>query len=60
MCLHPEVISYIANIIDSVKVMLEAKAVEMVAMVILDPSQNPLERFVFELGSPNSVNRLKL
>ena len=56
MCLHPDVISYIANVIDSVKVMLESKDVEMVAMVILDESQNPLERFVFEIGSPNSNN----
>ena len=56
MCLHPEVISYIANVIDSVKVMLESKDVEMVALVILDQSQNPLERFVFELGNPTSNN----
>ena len=56
MCLHPDVISYIANVIDSVKVMLESKDVEMVAMVILDQSRNPLERFVFELGNPNSNN----
>ena len=56
MCLHPDVISYIANVIDSVKVMLESKDVEAVAMVILDQSQNPLERFVFELGNPTSNN----
>ena len=58
MCIHPEVTSYIANVVDSVKVMLESKDVEMVAMVILDQSQNPLERFVFEIGSPNGNNRL--
>ena len=57
MCIHPEVTSYIANVIDSVKVMLESKDVEMVTMVILDQSQNPLERFVFEIGSPNGNNR---
>ena len=57
MCLHPEVASYIANVVDSVKVMLESKDVEMVTMVILDKSQNPLERFVFEIGSPNGNNK---
>lgn len=57
MCIHPEVTSYIANVVDSVRVMLESKDVEKVAMVILDQSQNPLERFVFEIGSPNGNNR---
>ena len=42
--LHPDVI---ANVIDSVKVMLEMKDVEIVAMVIIDHSQCKI--FIFPI-----------
>lgn len=51
MCLHPDVASYISDIVRSVKVMVATGEVSMVTMVVLDRTSNPLERFVFELGT---------
>ncbi|XP_045162682.1 mitotic spindle assembly checkpoint protein MAD2B-like isoform X2 [Mercenaria mercenaria] len=54
MCLHPDVTEYISKVIQSVKVMVVSGEVSMVTLVVLDQSQNPIERFVFELGASAS------
>lgn len=60
MCLHPDVTNYISKVIESVKVMVASGDVSMVTMVILDKSQAPLERFVFELGKSEVRDRYSL
>ncbi|WAR15403.1 MD2L2-like protein [Mya arenaria] len=46
MCLHPDVVSYITKVTESVKVMVANGDVSMVTIVVLDPDNTPLERFV--------------
>ncbi|GAB1602247.1 mitotic spindle assembly checkpoint protein MAD2B-like [Argonauta hians] len=53
MCLHPDVIQYITNILETIKLLLEARQVSRVALLILDTKQTPVERFVFEIGYPS-------
>ncbi|CAE1308572.1 MAD2L2 [Acanthosepion pharaonis] len=53
MCLHPDVIQYIAQILESIKLLLDTREVDRVSLVILDHQQNPVERFVFEIGYPS-------
>ncbi|XP_052283892.1 mitotic spindle assembly checkpoint protein MAD2B-like isoform X2 [Dreissena polymorpha] len=57
MCLHPDVNGYISKVIGGVKDMVARGDVSMVTMVVLDQAQNPLERFVFELGKPTENER---
>ncbi|XP_060591862.1 mitotic spindle assembly checkpoint protein MAD2B-like [Ruditapes philippinarum] len=57
MCLHPDVTDYISKVIQSVKVMVASGDVSMVTVVVIDQSQNPVERFVFELGASGSEDR---
>jgi len=57
MCLHPDVTSYISKVIESVKTMVASGDVSMVTVVIQSQLQTPLERFVFELGKPEGIQR---
>lgn len=57
MCLHPDVTGYISKVIESIKTMVASGEVSMVTVVILNQSQIPLERFVFELGKPDGTQR---
>lgn len=50
MCLHPDVVSYVAKVMEGVKDMVARGTVSMVTFVVLEPGGLPLERFVFELG----------
>ncbi|XP_014774077.1 mitotic spindle assembly checkpoint protein MAD2B isoform X2 [Octopus bimaculoides] len=56
MCLHPDVIQYITNILESIKLLLEAQEVNRVGLVILDSKQTPIERFVFEIAYPSLLS----
>ncbi|XP_052761262.1 mitotic spindle assembly checkpoint protein MAD2B-like [Mya arenaria] len=57
MCLHPDVVSYITKVTESVKVMVANGDVSMVTIVVLDPDNTPLERFVFELGKQGELDK---
>ncbi|KAK6175285.1 hypothetical protein SNE40_013779 [Patella caerulea] len=51
MCLHPDVTSYICNIVESIKVLLEEGEIEKIVVVILTRHHKPIERFVFEIAT---------
>lgn len=52
MCCHPDLNQYILDVLQMVKPLLEKGEVERIAMVISNKKFQPVERFVFEIGSP--------
>lgn len=55
MCLHPEVNSYICNVMLSLKQLLFKGKVRKVSVVILEEeSARAVEQFVFELSDLNN------
>ncbi|CAL1541212.1 unnamed protein product [Lymnaea stagnalis] len=51
MCLHPDVCSYITNIIESLSALLAEGRVNKISVVILqEETAKPIERFVLEIG----------
>ena len=51
--MHPELSKYVVDLISSLKDVISSGEARQIALVILNKDQHPLERFVFELGTPN-------
>mmetsp|Transcript_27882 Transcript_27882/g.83676 ORF Transcript_27882/g.83676 Transcript_27882/m.83676 type:complete len:207 (-) Transcript_27882:43-663(-) len=47
---HPDVATYVKESLDALKPLLEADAVDAVAVAVVDPRGEPLERFVFRFA----------
>ncbi|XP_076087406.1 mitotic spindle assembly checkpoint protein MAD2B-like isoform X2 [Mytilus galloprovincialis] len=52
ICVHPEVLSYVTNTVDSIRLLLKENAVFKVTVVVVTPDHKPAERFVFEVARP--------
>ncbi|XP_013407471.1 mitotic spindle assembly checkpoint protein MAD2B [Lingula anatina] len=53
---HPEVRSYIQEVVKSLRPLLQNNELEKVVLVILDGFERPVERFVFEITTPQQPN----
>ncbi|EDV21985.1 Mitotic spindle assembly checkpoint protein MAD2B [Trichoplax sp. H2] len=58
MSCHPQVNEYILSVLHSIKPLLKSDSIRCLALVILDKSKRPIERFVFEL-QPQMASNLK-
>ncbi|KAK3581331.1 hypothetical protein CHS0354_016174 [Potamilus streckersoni] len=56
ICFHPEVSQYVANVVDSVKQLMEQKEMEKVVVVVFNKQLQPVERYIFEVVSPGKKN----
>ena len=54
VCLHPEVSQYVSSVCQSVRYLLIQGAVRRVDVVLIAPSSEPLERFVFDISQASS------
>uniref|UniRef100_UPI00358F0879 mitotic spindle assembly checkpoint protein MAD2B-like n=1 Tax=Myxine glutinosa TaxID=7769 RepID=UPI00358F0879 len=55
VCLHPELCHYVEDVLEGVKPLLEQGVVQQIALVVLSPQGEPLERFVLEFDLPPST-----
>ena len=52
ICVHPEVLSYVTNTVNSIRLLLKENSVFKVTVVVVTPDHKPAERFVFEVARP--------
>ncbi|KAL5013822.1 hypothetical protein ScPMuIL_008092 [Solemya velum] len=53
ICMHPDVSLYVTNVVEGVKEFLQNQETDRVSVVILSSRDEPIEKFVFEIGEPD-------
>ncbi len=56
ICMHPGVIAYIKEVQSALKELLFHRQLQDYVVVILDDRNQPIERFVFEIGHTRAVD----
>ncbi|XP_068702027.1 mitotic spindle assembly checkpoint protein MAD2B-like isoform X1 [Montipora capricornis] len=59
MCSHPDLNQYILDVLQTMRPLLEKGEVQRVSLVISDKKFQPIERFVFEIGSAEGTSKMQ-
>ncbi|KXJ14714.1 Mitotic spindle assembly checkpoint protein MAD2B [Exaiptasia diaphana] len=56
MCCHPELNSYIQEVLLTIKPLVEKNEVSKISLVISNKNHQPVERFTFEVNQPEQLS----